>query len=154
GGKGASTIESLVDDRGLLVDLREEIPGEVREAAKRRVGQVDIRDAASRHLINHPTVVFDPCEIPQAALARNGHNRHGAGIGAGGIRADTDLYLLAGRGFEKTVHVVRRGDVAAIYRQEVLAGHNIDTRLGEGRRGLGVPVLPVVDAPETVAAVL
>ena len=87
-------------------------------------------------------------------FVRHRHDRHGAGAAAARIGADANLHLLPGRGLEEAVDVVRRGEVAAVHREQILAGDDVDAGLRQRRGRLRIPVLAVVDPREAVAAVL
>lgn len=56
-------IKPFVDYGGLLVHLREIVAIEICVAVEKRVGQMNVRDAASGHLVHLAAIVFHPLEM-------------------------------------------------------------------------------------------
>src|SRR5262249_18834392 len=71
-----------------------------------------------------------------------------------GARSNAQDDGLAAGAFEHAVQIVRRLDVPAIHRQQILAGLDIDARLRQRGTQVGVPVLAVIDLGETIATLV
>ena len=97
---------SMID--GLLADLREEVAVEVREAAERGVGHVDVGDAAAGQLVDLAAVVFDPGQVPEPRFVRAPARRSPSRAALRRIGAHLSTHLLSGGAFEEAVDVVRR----------------------------------------------
>src|SRR5262249_8143203 len=144
----------LVYDHRLLPHLAEEVAVEVGVAADCGVRQVHITDTAAGHLLHLAPVVLDPCQVAQASLAGDGHDRDLARIHSGGIRTDPNHDRLAWGAFKEAVWVGWRANFAPLYSQQVLARRDVHARLRERRFQAGIPVFPVVHTRETIAPVL
>ena len=59
----APVIEAFVDNHACFAHLREEVAVEIREAAVTRVRKVHVGEFSAAHLVDFPTIIFDPIEI-------------------------------------------------------------------------------------------
>src|SRR5579872_4476250 len=152
-GKLTAFVEALVDDGGILPDLREVIAIEAGIAVACGVGDVDVSDSASSGLFDAAAIALDPGEVAKAFFALDGNDGDVAGALAVGIRANFQYDLLARRFFEETVDVVGSVQVAAIHREDIVPDFDVDAGLGERRLQIGIPVFSVVDFGNAVTIV-
>ncbi len=69
------------------------------------------------------------------------------------IRADFENDLLARGLFEEAVDVVGGVQIAAVHREDVISGFDVDAGLGQRGFIAGIPVFAVVDFGNAIAAV-
>ncbi len=91
--------------------------------------------------------------MPQTVFALDRNHRDRARSAAIGIPADAQHDLLADGLLEVCIHIVAAVQFAAVDREQVFAGFDIDAGLGQRRMQIGIPVLAIVDMREPVAAV-
>ncbi len=70
-----------------------------------------------------------------------------------GICADFEHDLLARGLFEKAVDVIGGVQIAAVHGENVISGLDVDAGLGQRSLRAGIPVLPVVDFGNAIAAI-
>src|SRR5215469_15220493 len=153
-GQLATLIETLVNNRSLFTNLREVVTVKACESCTRGVGHVDIRDAASRSLVDTSAIILNPREMTEVLLAL--HRNHGnvAWVFAVGIGANLEHNLLPCRLFEEAVDVVGRVQFAPIDRKNVVPRFDVHTRLRERSFTAGIPVLSVIHLRHAVTVVL
>src|SRR6185295_16657427 len=74
-GELTAFVEPLVDDRGLLANLREIVAVEIAVAGAGGVREIDVSDPAAGAFVDQAPVPFDPGETPEVFLALHRHDR-------------------------------------------------------------------------------
>jgi len=100
----AACIETLIDDRALLLGLREIIAIETREALRAGVRKVNVCKLPAGHLLHPALVGLDPIDMTEAGLARHGHDGDVANLTGGG---DPQRNGVFGRTLERLLDVHR-----------------------------------------------
>ena len=152
-GHAAAAIETLVDDDGLLVRLREEIALEVSVAQARRIGHVHIRHLAIGGRIDLAHIAFDPIAVAQGIFGRHGHHGNRARALAVGRWPHGQVDGLAGRVLEGAVDIRRRQQRTTVDGQQVFARLDVQARLRQRRAQGRIPVQAAIHLLEAVMAV-
>src|SRR5581483_20463 len=118
------------------------------------VGEMNIRHTSARKLVHSASIALDPRQAAQGYFAIDRNYGDLARTFSVRGRPHFDRHLLASQAFKKLVDVISAVQLAASYGQEVLAGSHAHTGLRQRCLEVGVPVLPVVNAGDTVAIVL
>ena len=79
----AAAVPTVIDDQGLLVELRVELPDELLHAQAAHIGQVDIGDLAAGGLVDDLAVVIDPGLLAQGQLIFHRLHGHIAALAVG-----------------------------------------------------------------------
>ena len=112
-----------------FADLRKEVAVEAGVSTARGIGHVHVGNAASGGLIDAAAIALDPGEMAQIFFTLDRNDRDVAGIFAVRICADFENDLLPGGLFEEAVDVVGGVQIAAVHREDVISGFDVDARL-------------------------
>src|SRR6185436_1864009 len=145
-------VVALVDNRGLLVLLREVIAIEAFVTALPGVRDVDVGELTVRALLDIAAVVLYPRAGSQALLVADRDDSHLARAGAIGTGVHGQHCLSIGRAVEQTIDVVGRNEIDAVDREDEVANRRVDAWSGQRRTQFRVPALAVIDAGDLVAA--
>src|SRR5687767_2191100 len=152
--RAAAAIESLVNYCPLFMKLRKVVTVEIGVPAPGSVGQPDVGQLATAHLIDLAAIPFDPGECAQPPFVSHWHDGDFARAGTVRIGTDADHDLLVCGVLKETVNVLSNRKIAAVHREQVLACLNVDSGLRQWSAQLRVPILTVVYFGEAIATVL
>ena len=119
-----------------------------------RVRHVDVRQLALRELVHEAAVLLHPCARAQRLLVVGRHHRHLPRAVHRGPVADRQPRLPVRRAVEQPINVVRRPQLDAVDRKDVVTDINVNARRHQRRAQIRVPRLRVENARDLVAAVL
>src|SRR5579863_8877485 len=145
-----AAVEALVDDRALLLSLREVIAVEIGEAFRTGVRQVYVGKFSAGHLLHLAPIGLDPIDVAQGGLAGDGHDGDVAHLAAVGCR-DAQRDRMLGRTFERLLDVHRGGQLLSVDRENAIARAQIEPGLRQGRLFAGIEFSSRVDFREAVA---
>ena len=140
----AALIVSLVDDRALLVLLREVVAVERRVTGARGVRQPHVGELAAGKLVHEMAIVVDPClraqlivvadrlhgDDPRSLRGRRAVHAHGR--------------QLARSALEEAVEILWRAHRTAVHIEDVVTLRDLDPRHAERRVQIRIPAARVV----------
>ena len=87
----ATTVGAVIDDKGLLVGLCEEIACELTQSLGTHVRDIDVAHTATRLLVHIVDIVLNPLVVVERILVLDGLDNHLAAVSQGQLGHHTSL---------------------------------------------------------------